>query len=110
VVVTGWCPTAMCARYDVRFLADPKGVFSEYRNFHVARRGFRADFPRATAFLSRFTLHVDQLSKLILVMNEEKLKPEVAAKQFIERNPELVYYWVGDLIAGHAKPASLQQQ
>jgi glycine betaine/proline transport system substrate-binding protein len=110
VVVTGWCPTAMCARYDVRFLADPKGVFSEYRNFHVARRGFRTDHPRATAFLSRFTLHVDQLSKLILVMNEEKLKPEVVAKQFIERNPELVYYWVGDLIPGHAKPASLQQQ
>lgn len=108
VVVTGWCPTAMCGKYDVRFLADPKGVFSEYRNFHVVRRGFRGDFPRATALLSRLTLHVDQVSKMILVMNEEKVKADAAAKQFIERNPEIVYYWVGDLVPGFAKPRSLQ--
>jgi len=83
-------------------------VFSEYRNFHVERRGFRSDFPRATALLARLTLHVDQLSKMILVMSEEKVKPEAAAKQCVERNPELVYYWVGDLVPGFAKPATLQ--
>lgn len=108
IVVTGWCPTAMCGKYDVKFLVDPKGIFSEYRNFHVVRRGFRADHPRAAAFLSRFTLYVDQLSRMILLMNEEKAKPDVVARQFIERNPELVYYWVGDLVPGFPKPASLQ--
>ncbi len=108
VVVTGWCPTATCGKYEVKFLADPKGIFSEYRNFHVVRHGFRTDYPRATALLSRLTLYVDQLSKMILVMNEEKVKPDAAARQFIERNPELVYYWIGDLVPGYPKPASLQ--
>lgn len=109
VVVTGWCPTAMCGKYDVRFLEDPKRVFSEYRNFHVVRRGFRADHPRAAVLLSRLTLYVDQLSKMILVMNEEKVEPTAAARRFIQQNPELVYYWAGDLIPNFPKPASLAQ-
>ncbi len=108
IIVTGWCPTAMCAKYDVRFLADPKGVFGEYRDFHVVRRGFRTDFPRATVFLSRFTLYVDQLSKMVLWIREEGLKPEAVAHRFIEQNPELAYYWVGDLIPNYPKPASLR--
>ncbi len=109
IVVTGWCPTAMCGKYDVRFLEDPKKIFSEYRNFHVVRRGFRTDFPRATVLLSRLTLHVDQLSKMILVMNEERVEPSAAARRFVQQNPELVYYWVGDLVPSFPKPASLQQ-
>lgn len=108
IVVTGWCPTAMCAKYDIRFLADPKRIYTEYRDFHVVRQGFRTDFPRATAFLSRFTIYVDQLSKIVLWIRDEGLKADAAARRFIEQNPELVYYWVGDLIPNYPKPASLR--
>jgi hypothetical protein len=44
---------------------------------------------------------------MILVMDEEKVRPDVAAKQFIEWDPELVYYSVGDLVPAFRSPTSL---
>jgi glycine betaine/proline transport system substrate-binding protein len=108
IAVTGWCPSALCGQFPVRFLDDPKGIYTEYRNFHVVRRGFRTDHPRAAAFLARYTFYVDQLSSAYRVIEDEKVKPEVAARQFIERNAELVYYWIGDLVPNFPKPVTLR--
>jgi glycine betaine/proline transport system substrate-binding protein len=107
VAVVTYCPTAMCAKYEVKFLQDAKGIYSEYRDFHVTRRGFRTDSPRAVAFYSRFTLHETQISKMVLWMSDG-MKAEQAARRFMEQNPELIWYWVGDLIPNFPKPASLQ--
>jgi glycine betaine/proline transport system substrate-binding protein len=57
IVVTGWCPHILCAVYNVKFLEDPKNIYGAARDLNVVRSGFRMDFPRATAFLSR--LHPD---------------------------------------------------
>lgn len=107
IVVTGWCPTAMCAKYDLKFLQDPKQIYKRYQNFHVVRLGFQNDFPRATIFLSRFTLPQSRVSEMI-VWVDGGMTNEQAAQRFMEQDPEVVWYWVGDLIPNFPKPASLQ--
>jgi ABC-type proline/glycine betaine transport system substrate-binding protein len=104
IVVTGWCPTAMCALYQVKFLEDPKKIFGETRNWHVARLGFRSDYPRALALLSRFTLVETQLSQMLVWIENEGMKPEAAAARFVDENPDLIWYMIGGLAPDMAKP------
>lgn len=108
IVVTSYCPHYLCALYDVKFLADTKGIYANSQDYHLVRRGFRTDFPRATVFLSRYTLTSDKISTMQKWMETEKITAEVAADRFIEANPELVWFWIGDLAEGVEKPATLK--
>lgn len=107
IVVTGWCPTAMCAVYDIKFLSDPKKVYGDARNWTVARLGFRADYPRSLVLLSRFTLFEGQFSRLLVSIENDKMTPEAAAQKFIDENPDLIWYMIGDLVPDMKKPDSL---
>lgn len=107
IIVTGYCPHYLCALYDVKFLEDSKGIYPWSQDYHLVRPGFRTDFPRATAYLARSTLTADSVSKMLKWMESEKLKPEQAAERFIAQNPELVWYWIGDLAEGVQKPPKL---
>ena len=108
IVVTGWCPHYLCAAYKVKFLDDPKNVYGDARDYHVVRKGFRTDFPRATLLLSRINLFEEQISKMLVWSETEKITPEQAAQRFIDNNPIYVWYLIGDLTTGLPKPASLQ--
>jgi glycine betaine/proline transport system substrate-binding protein len=108
IVATSYCPHYLCALYDVKFLEDPKGIYGNSQDYHIVRNGFRTDFPRATVFLSRYTLTSDKVSTMLKWMETDKIKPEAAAERFIKENPELVWLWIGDLAEGIEKPASLR--
>jgi glycine betaine/proline transport system substrate-binding protein len=107
IVVTGWCPTSMCAIYGIKFLEDPKKIYGDARSWHVARLGFRTDYPRALTFLSRFTLVEGQMSKMLAWIDSEGMKPEAAAARFIDENPDLIWYMIGDLAPNTTKPKAL---
>jgi glycine betaine/proline transport system substrate-binding protein len=107
IIITGYCPHYLCALYDVKFLEDSKGIYPWSQDYHLVRQGFRTDFPRAAAYLARSTLTADSVSKMLKWMETEKIKPEQAAERFVEQNPELVWYWIGDLVEGVPKPPKL---
>ena len=107
IVVTGWCPTTMCAKYSYKFLDDPKNIYGETRNWHVASKTFRAEHPRATQFISRFTLFQNQQSNIMVWIEDNGMTPEAAAQRFLNENKELVWYMIGDLVAGVEKPATM---
>jgi glycine betaine/proline transport system substrate-binding protein len=107
IVVTSYCPHYLCALYDVKFLDDTKGIYLSAQDYHLVRRGFRSDFPRAATFLARFTLTSDKLSTMLKWMETDKIKAEAAADRFVQANPELVWFWIGDLAEGVEKPATL---
>src|SRR6185312_1698805 len=109
IVVTGYCPHYLCALYNVKFLEDSKGIYPFSQDYHIVREGFRTDYPRAARFLERAALGADSVSKMLKWMQTEKIKPEAAAARFIEQNPDLVWYWIGDLAEGVKKPANLQR-
>ena len=97
----------MCAKYSYKFLDDPKNVYGETRNWHVANKTFRAEHPRATQFISRFTLFQNQQSNIMVWIEDNGMTPEAAAQRFINENKELVWYMIGDLVAGVEKPATM---
>ena len=108
IVIISYCPHYLCALYDVKFLEDDKGIYGQSQDYHLVRKGFRTDFPRAATFLARFTLTSDKVSKMLQWMETDKIKPEAAAERFIKANPELVWFWIGDLADGVEKPATLR--
>ena len=107
IVVTGWCPHVLCALYSTKFLADPKGIYGHNRDLHVVRLGFRNDFPRATAFLARFTTTDQELSKLLVWTDAEHMSDEQAVQKFMAENPALIWYMIDGLAPGLEKPANV---
>lgn len=52
IVVTGWEPHWMFAKYDLKFLEDSEGAYGDSEDIHIlARKGFSDDMPKATKFL-----------------------------------------------------------
>ncbi|MFL0769021.1 MAG: glycine betaine ABC transporter substrate-binding protein [Prochlorococcus sp.] len=98
VVVTGWTPHWMFARYPLRFLEDPKGVFGGREGIHaLARMGLDQDHPKVVNLLSRFRLRDQELSALLL--DADKTSPEQAVSNYLSRNKTRVTYWVTGAIA-----------
>lgn len=108
ILIVHNCPHYVCALYSVKFLEDPKQAYGAARDMHVARIGFRNDFPDAAKAIARITVFSDQLSEALVWMENEKIDAETAAKRFIERNPDLVWYWIGDLDKKAQIPESLK--
>lgn len=107
VVGMAWHPDAIWGKMNIKFLDDPKGIYPFNTDFHVVRRGFREDFPRATVFFSRFTLAPSIMSKYLAILADD-VAPAKVGQMFIDEHPEEVYYWVYDLIKDYPKPASLK--
>ena len=93
VVVTSWTPHWMFARYQLRFLEDPQGVFGGTERIHaVARLGLDKQFPQVTDFLNRFHIPDQELSAVLL--NAQNTSAEEAVMNYIKLHPERVRYWL----------------
>ncbi len=95
IVVTTWTPHWMHARYELKYLADPKNVFGGGETVNtVARTGLKADMPEVHAILSKFKLSLEDEQK-VMVWNEEKgTKPAETAARWVKENPEKVKAWL----------------
>ncbi|MBD3920409.1 glycine/betaine ABC transporter [Paenibacillus sp. PR3] len=97
IIVTGWTPHWMFAKYDLKYLEDPKGSYGQDEEIHtVVRNGLKEDAPSAYAMLDRFEWTPDEMA---VVMNAvvDGTKPEEAAAQWVEANADKVDAWVKDL-------------
>ncbi|UOE92383.1 glycine betaine ABC transporter substrate-binding protein [Alkalihalobacillus sp. LMS39] len=93
IVVTGWTPHWKFAKYDVKYLKDPKGVFGEAEQIHTfARLGLDADLPEAYEVLSNFHWEQEHMGAIMIEVNEGKA-PEVAAAEWVENNQDIVSAW-----------------
>ncbi len=98
IVVTSWTPHWMFARYQLRFLKDPKNVFGGIEGIHaIARKGLDQDHPKVVDFLSRFQIPDDQIAELLFAA--QKTSPEQAVVNYLEANPNRVDYWINGTIA-----------
>lgn len=94
IVVTGWKPHWMFARWDLEFLEDPKTVYGEEENIHtIARPGIASALPEVVSFLKAFELDDQQIGSLMDAMNESASE-EAAARQWISDHEELVEGWL----------------
>jgi glycine betaine/proline transport system substrate-binding protein len=95
IVVTTWTPHWMFARWDLKYLTDPKNVFGGEESVNtVARKGLKQDMPEIHALLTKFKLSLADEQK-VMVWNEEKgAKPAETAARWIKENPEKVKAWL----------------
>ncbi|AHK80514.1 glycine/betaine ABC transporter substrate-binding protein [Ectothiorhodospira haloalkaliphila] len=94
VVVTAWTPHWKEARWDLKYLEDPKGIYGGEEYVHtIVRAGLKDDMPEAYAILNNFNWTPEKMAEL-MVMNEEGGDPYDNAKRWVEQNRDLVDTWL----------------
>ena len=94
IVITGWTPHWMFARYNIKMLRDPTNVYVSDGIRKVARPGFTIENPDAARFLKRFSLTENQMNFLLFEINQAKSSPKEIARTWVAENPELVEAWI----------------
>jgi glycine betaine/proline transport system substrate-binding protein len=95
VVITAWTPHWMFARWDLKYLEDPKGVYGGAEQIHtIARKGLKDDKPEAYAILDAFNWTPDDMGEIMLMNEEAGSDPYENAKKWVEANPEKVQAWM----------------
>lgn len=95
VVVTGWTPHWMFARFDLKYLEDPENVYGGAEQIHtVVRQGLKDDMPEAYAILDAFEWTPEQMGEVMLMNQEDGSDPYENAKQWVEDNQDVVEQWL----------------
>tara|TARA_R110002020_G_scaffold42000_9_gene123444 strand:- start:2303 stop:3178 length:876 start_codon:yes stop_codon:yes gene_type:complete len=95
VVVTGWTPHWMFARFDLKYLEDPESVYGGAEQIHTAvRQGLEDDMPEAYAILDAFEWTPEQMGEVMLMNQEDGSDPYENAKQWVEDNQDVVAEWL----------------
>ncbi|HHY74983.1 MAG TPA: glycine/betaine ABC transporter [Bacillus bacterium] len=93
IIITGWTPHWKFSKFDLKYLEDPKGIYGEDENIHtITRTGLQAEHPDAFKVLDQFHWTSDDMSA-VMVMIEEGMKEEEAALKWIEENADKVAEW-----------------
>ncbi len=95
IVVTGWAPHWIFAKYDLKFLEDSEGVYGDSEDIHtMARTGFSEDMPEVAEFLENFYMTSQELGDLMGDIADSDEEPDVVAKAWMEENEDLVNSWI----------------
>ena len=93
VIVTGWTPHWKFARWDLKYLEDPQGIFGGEEQIHtLVREGFEADNPEAFKIISNFAWTPDDMAE-VMVMIADGTRAEDAARAWVDANPDKVAAW-----------------
>lgn len=97
IVVTGWEPHWIFARFEVRFLEDPEGLFGEKEKIYaISRKNLEQKHPHAVRFFERMQLSEKQLNSLVYEIRVAE-DPVQGVKKWIKQNEYVVNQWVKDL-------------
>ncbi|AZU64030.1 glycine betaine ABC transporter substrate-binding protein [Neobacillus mesonae] len=93
IIVTGWTPHWMFAKFDLKYLEDPKGVYGPDETINtIARKGLKDEAPEAYKVLDQFNWTPDDMAAVMSsIQNGEK--PEDAAAQWVKDNGDKVAKW-----------------
>ncbi len=92
-LTTGWAPHWMFERYDLKFIEDPMetmGTTEQVMTF--ARMGLKEDMPEVYKVLDNFYWTVENMQAVMMELQD--VDPEIAARNWIDANPEKVASWI----------------
>lgn len=94
IAVTGWVPHWMFAKWKLKFLEDPKGVFGAAETVNsIGSKDLEKKAPEVAAFLKKFQWQSkDEIGEVMLAI-QDGAKPEQAAKDWVAKHPERVAEW-----------------
>lgn len=97
IVVTGWAPHWMFAKWDLKVLEDPKGVLGEVENIHkYARKGLEDDMPEVAEFLRNFKMSEAELGDLMGAIEDDGGEPLDVARSWMNSHEELINGWINN--------------
>lgn len=93
IVVTGWAPHWMFAKWKLKFLDDPKKVFggSEHVD-NVINPELEKKAPQVVEFLKKFQWKPGEIDGVMLAA-QNGTKPDEAAKAWVSAHPDRVSEW-----------------
>lgn len=96
VVVTGWEPHWMFARWRLEFLEDPKDIYGGQESIHtVVREGLQEDMPKVYEFLDNFHWESAGMEQLMLWIEERKgVYPYESARRWMRYHNDQVESWL----------------
>lgn len=95
IVVTGWTPHWMWARWNLKYLADPKGSFGGGEDIDtLVRKGLKQDMPKAYAALDGFHWTPAQMQEVMAADQKPDADPQANAKAWVDSHADLVSGWV----------------
>lgn len=107
IIITGWTPHWMFAKYELKYLKDPKGIYGGDEQIHtIARKGLKTDHPAAYGLLDNFEWTPEDMAKIMVAIQEGK-KPEEAAAAWLKDNSSKADGWVKDLAKVDGKKLKL---
>lgn len=93
IVITGWSPHWMFAKYGLKYLDDPKGAMGSEEKIHtMARKGLKEDQPEAYKVLDNFHWSKEDMESVMLAINEGT-DPSEAAQDWIKDHQKEVEAW-----------------
>ncbi|MFJ7733866.1 glycine betaine ABC transporter substrate-binding protein [Lysinibacillus sp. NPDC097231] len=97
IIVTGWSPHWKFAKYDLKYLDDPEGVYGGAETINTfVRKGLKEDQPDVYSVLDNFHWTSEDLENVMLEIMDGK-DPKQAAKDWIETNADKVAEWTKDV-------------
>ncbi|SEM71830.1 glycine betaine/proline transport system substrate-binding protein [Pseudomonas sp. ok272] len=95
IAVTGWVPHWMFAKWKLRFLDDPKGVYGAAETVNsIGSLGLAKKAPDVAKFLHNFQwTSKDEIGEVMLAI-QDGAKPDAAAKDWVAKHPERVAEWL----------------
>lgn len=94
IVVTGWTPHWKFARWDLKYLEDPLGVYGGEERIHtIVTPSLKDRAPDAFQFLDRFYWTPDDMAEVMLMI-QDGMEPLEAAREWIRNNPDKVEAWL----------------
>ncbi|WP_010269250.1 glycine betaine ABC transporter substrate-binding protein [Paenibacillus senegalensis] len=94
IIVTGWSPHWKFAKYDLKYLEDPQGVYGGDEQIHtIVRLGLEEDKPGVYAFLDNFEWTPEDMES-VMVDIFEGMDEEAAAEKWVNENEEKVNSWL----------------
>ena len=95
VVVTAWSPHWMFGKWDLKYLADPKGVLGGEEHIDtIVRKGLKEDMPKVYAFLDNFQWKDPNQLQMVMAWNQEGGDRYDNALRFIKENEAQVNGWI----------------
>jgi glycine betaine/proline transport system substrate-binding protein len=99
IVVYGWSPHWMNARYDLRYLKDPKDLQGDFNDpakiSTIVNEDLPEDDPVAYAFLKTISLDEEQVNTLeAQIIDAGANEPEMGVRNWLTNNRDVVQPWI----------------
>lgn len=96
IVVTGWTPHWKFAKYELKYLDDPKGVFGGEESIHTfVRKGLEEEMPEVYQVLDNFHWTTEDMEEVMLDIFDG-MSPKEAAEKWVKENADKVAEWTAE--------------